>query len=159
MQQRGYTGSAADKAFMVVTVTNERATGPLYVACRWRSERRILPSRQQYFHSGRAHKPWACKENQLHLFESKVKLNYMRKLNSYLTENKTLCPLLRRPFKQILVRDKYPQLSFLTIRTVKNAVKTILIVKFTSTCCPTHSKICQKPKSQSKALPHAPNFR
>jgi len=27
MKQRGYTGSAADKAFMAVTVTNEWATG------------------------------------------------------------------------------------------------------------------------------------
>jgi hypothetical protein len=32
------------------------------------------------------------------------------------------------PFKQILVTDKYPQFSFLTIRTVINAVKVTLIV-------------------------------
>jgi len=29
----------------------------------------------------------------VHLFESDVKLNYVRKLHSYLTENKTLCLL------------------------------------------------------------------
>jgi hypothetical protein len=62
-------------------------------------------SRQQYFHStfavGLQGKP-------VHLFESEVKLNYMRKLNSYLTENKTVS-LITMPLKQILVIDKYKQ--------------------------------------------------